>query len=294
MVLHDDSQALRRRGHPRHRRAGALPPHVHRRRRLRRADRRGAGPRHAGPVVAPDPRHRRGVHGRAAQGGDPRGPPAPHDHRRLRRVGDRRHGLRRPPQGRWRRPPSARAPGRPWCPTTAPGSSSRATTSSGGPLAGAGCRSATWTTRTAPRRRSRSSTASGWRCPATGPGTCADGTIELLGRDSMVVNTGGEKVFVEEVEGVLREHPGVSDALVVGRPSDRFGQEVVAVVSPVDGVVGVAGRAAGVRRRAHRPVQGAAGRAAVRRGAPPHQRQGRLPLGQGGRVDAVDATGGPA
>ena len=63
----------------------------------------------------------------------------------------------------------------------------------------------------------------------------ADGTIEMLGRDSLVVNTGGEKVFVEEVEGVLREHPGVADALVVGRPSDRFGQEVVAVVSPVDG-----------------------------------------------------------
>ncbi len=59
----------------------------------------------------------------------------------------------------------------------------------------------------------------------------ADGTIRMLGRDSMVVNTGGEKVFVEEVEDVLRRHPGVLDALVVGRPSERFGQEVVAVVS---------------------------------------------------------------
>jgi fatty-acyl-CoA synthase len=57
-----------------------------------------------------------------------------------------------------------------------------------------------------------------------------DGAIELLGRDSLVVNTGGEKVFVEEVEAVLRTHPDVADALVVGRPSDRFGQEVVAVV----------------------------------------------------------------
>ena len=47
----------------------------------------------------------------------------------------------------------------------------------------------------------------------------------------MVVNTGGEKVFVEEVEEVLRRHPDVADALVVGRPSDRFGQEVVAVVA---------------------------------------------------------------
>jgi 3-oxocholest-4-en-26-oate---CoA ligase len=57
-----------------------------------------------------------------------------------------------------------------------------------------------------------------------------DGSIRMLGRDSMVINTGGEKVFVEEVEEVLRSHPDVDDALVVGRPSERFGQEVVAVV----------------------------------------------------------------
>ncbi len=61
---------------------------------------------------------------------------------------------------------------------------------------------------------------------------CADGTIELLGRDATVVNTGGEKVFVEEVESTLHDHPDVHDVLVVGRPSDRFGQEVVAVVAP--------------------------------------------------------------
>ncbi|MBV9321775.1 MAG: AMP-binding protein, partial [Mycobacterium sp.] len=58
-----------------------------------------------------------------------------------------------------------------------------------------------------------------------------DGTIRLLGRDSLVVNTGGEKVFVEEVEEVLRAHPGVADALVVGRPSDRWGEEIVAFVA---------------------------------------------------------------
>jgi fatty-acyl-CoA synthase len=63
----------------------------------------------------------------------------------------------------------------------------------------------------------------------------ADGNIRMLGRDSMVVNTGGEKVFVEEVEAVLARHPAVADALVVGRPSERFGDEVVAVVAPVDG-----------------------------------------------------------
>jgi acyl-CoA synthetase (AMP-forming)/AMP-acid ligase II len=60
----------------------------------------------------------------------------------------------------------------------------------------------------------------------------ADGTIEMLGREATVVNTGGEKVFAEEVEAVLRQHPDVADALVVGRPSERFGQEVVAIVQP--------------------------------------------------------------
>jgi fatty-acyl-CoA synthase len=58
----------------------------------------------------------------------------------------------------------------------------------------------------------------------------ADGTLRVLGRDSMVVNTGGEKVFVEEVEKALLRHPAVADVLVVGRPSPRFGQEVVAIV----------------------------------------------------------------
>jgi 3-oxocholest-4-en-26-oate---CoA ligase len=58
-----------------------------------------------------------------------------------------------------------------------------------------------------------------------------DGTLRLFGRDSLVINTGGEKVFVEEVEEVLRAHPGVADALVVGRPSERWGDEIVAVVA---------------------------------------------------------------
>lgn len=58
------------------------------------------------------------------------------------------------------------------------------------------------------------------------------GRIVMLGRDSMVVNTGGEKVFVEEVEEALRRHPDILDALVVGRPSERFGEEVVALVQP--------------------------------------------------------------
>ncbi|QZA07082.1 acyl-CoA synthetase [Mycolicibacter heraklionensis] len=62
-----------------------------------------------------------------------------------------------------------------------------------------------------------------------------DGTLRLFGRDALVVNTGGEKVFVEEVEEVLRAHPGVADALVVGRPSDRWGEELVALVASQPG-----------------------------------------------------------
>lgn len=63
----------------------------------------------------------------------------------------------------------------------------------------------------------------------------ADGTIRLLGRGSMVINTGGEKVFAEEVEAVLKSHPGVYDVLVVGAPDERWGQRVVAVVAPTPG-----------------------------------------------------------
>jgi acyl-CoA synthetase (AMP-forming)/AMP-acid ligase II len=63
----------------------------------------------------------------------------------------------------------------------------------------------------------------------------ADGRIEFLGRESVTINTGGEKVFAEEVEQVLTAHGGVRDAIVVGRPSERWGQEIVAVLSPRDG-----------------------------------------------------------
>lgn len=62
----------------------------------------------------------------------------------------------------------------------------------------------------------------------------ADGSIELLGRDSVTINSGGEKIFVEEVETALLSHPAVADVVVAGRPSDRWGQEVVAVVALVE------------------------------------------------------------
>jgi acyl-CoA synthetase (AMP-forming)/AMP-acid ligase II len=63
----------------------------------------------------------------------------------------------------------------------------------------------------------------------------ADGSITLLGRGSGCINTGGEKVFPEEVEAVLKSHPSVYDVLVVGIPDERFGQRVAAVVAPVAG-----------------------------------------------------------
>jgi fatty-acyl-CoA synthase len=63
----------------------------------------------------------------------------------------------------------------------------------------------------------------------------ADGAIELLGRDSVTINTGGEKVFAEEVEQALTAHPAVGDAIVTSRPSERWGQEIVAVLAPRPG-----------------------------------------------------------
>jgi acyl-CoA synthetase (AMP-forming)/AMP-acid ligase II len=59
----------------------------------------------------------------------------------------------------------------------------------------------------------------------------ADGRLLFLGRESACINTGGEKVYVEEVERIVKSHPAVYDALVVGVPSPRWGQQVTAVVS---------------------------------------------------------------
>ena len=74
-----------------------------------------------------------------------------------------------------------------------------------------------------------------WSVPGDFAEVNEDGTIRLLGRGSQVVNTGGEKVFPEEVEEALKEHPAVRDAVVVGLPDERFGQAITAVVEPVPG-----------------------------------------------------------
>lgn len=84
----------------------------------------------------------------------------------------------------------------------------------------------------------------------------ADGTLQLLGRGSACINTGGEKVYPEEVEHILVAHPDVADCLVLGVPDERFGQKVIALVAPRHGSSGLAsqlnefvqGRMAGYKR----------------------------------------------
>jgi acyl-CoA synthetase (AMP-forming)/AMP-acid ligase II len=63
----------------------------------------------------------------------------------------------------------------------------------------------------------------------------SDGSITLLGRGSVCINSGGEKIFPEEVESAVRSHPDVFDAIVVGAPDERWGQQVAAIVQPRPG-----------------------------------------------------------
>jgi acyl-CoA synthetase (AMP-forming)/AMP-acid ligase II len=63
----------------------------------------------------------------------------------------------------------------------------------------------------------------------------ADGTITLLGRGSVCINSGGEKVYPEEVEAALKSHPDVFDTVVVGVPDDRYVERVAAIVQPRPG-----------------------------------------------------------
>jgi fatty-acyl-CoA synthase len=58
----------------------------------------------------------------------------------------------------------------------------------------------------------------------------SDGAVEVHGRESSTINSGGEKIFAEEVEAAIKAHPAVYDCVVAGRPSERWGHEVVAVV----------------------------------------------------------------
>jgi fatty-acyl-CoA synthase len=74
-----------------------------------------------------------------------------------------------------------------------------------------------------------------WSVPGDWAEVNDDGTLVLLGRGSVCINTGGEKVFPEEVEESLKQHPSVRDAVAVGIPDDRFGETICAVVEASDG-----------------------------------------------------------
>ena len=122
-----------------------------------------------------------------------------------------------------------------------------------------------------------------WAVPGDHAVADADGLITLLGRGSVSINTGGEKVYPEEVESVLKGHAEVIDAVVVGVPDERWGERVVAVVQARPGaspsLEALQDHAAStcalqdaarhrVRRRDHALAVG----------------QARLPLGQGDRA----------
>jgi acyl-coenzyme A synthetase/AMP-(fatty) acid ligase len=71
-----------------------------------------------------------------------------------------------------------------------------------------------------------------WSIPGDMASVGPDGTITVHGRGSASINSGGEKIFPEEVEAVVKTHPGVYDAIVVGLPDGRFGERVAVVVHP--------------------------------------------------------------
>lgn len=118
----------------------------------------------------------------------------------------------------------------------------------------------------------------------------ADGMITMFGRGSTCINTGGEKVFPEEVEEVLRTHPAVFDAVVAGQPGRALGERVIGVVSRrADVAEPGARRDQGLPRRAAGLLQGAGEGAGLGgRGQALARRQAGLPLGQG--VSAKNAA----
>jgi fatty-acyl-CoA synthase len=75
-----------------------------------------------------------------------------------------------------------------------------------------------------------------YSCPGDFAQVEADGSLTLLGRGSVCINTGGEKVFPEEVEEVLKTHEAIRDAVAVGVPDEKFGEAITAVVEPEPGV----------------------------------------------------------
>lgn len=119
-----------------------------------------------------------------------------------------------------------------------------------------------------------------WSIPGDRARLLDDGRIELLGRDAVTINSGGEKVFVEEVERAIAAHPQVCDVVVVGRPSKRWGTEVTAIVQLRDGADASDKGIDGCLRQPRRPLQVAEGNHPYPQDRAFAGGQGRLPLGQ--------------
>ena len=203
-------------------------------------------------------------------------PPARPHRRQLRRVGDRlqRHRRRRCAEVR------GRTRARP-CSTTTSVRSNPGRASSAASLAPATSRSAT--TRTTVKTAATflvDAEGRRWVLPGDLATIEADGDITIFGRGSQVVNTGGEKVFPEEVEAVLKAHPGVFDAVVVGVPDERFGEHVAALVVWRDDDDPDTHRPAPRTPARCRRIQGPEGDPRARRRATHTRRQTRLPVGQ--------------
>ena len=127
----------------------------------------------------------------------------------------------------------------------------------------------------------------------------ADGSITLLGRGSIVINSGGEKIFPEEVESAVRSHPDVMDAIVCGAPDERWGQTVAAIIQPRVGHEAPSLEQIQEHcRELHRRLQAAPPPLRGRHGRALPQRQARLPVGRRhrerrsrGEVAALTGTG---
>ena len=225
----------------------------HGRRRVRRSAGRGTAQRFLRPVVDVRDRHRGSGDQSETPTGAARIAATDHPDQWIRLVGDRERGLR--PQSARVRERHVRACARArWSfPRTTAGSCSPASRRSAWSHGPAESRSGYFDDEAATRKTFPE--VDGQRVVISGDrgSLASDGTLRLFGRDSLVVNTGGEKVFVEEVEEVLRAHPAVADALVVGRPSERWGEELVAWSQLRDGAdVGQPSRFTLIARRSWR------------------------------------------